>query len=169
MPIIKQYQLSNSRIREKISHKCVVRARHLTSSQCTVQSARQFCDISWVSLQDRGVCFWFCERTALIGTTVCPNQQRKSSSLGRTSESQKHPTTCVSVHGGGPFCQLGLILVSCLKLYSHSIVSTVSVTVWYAVFAWVMFVIIKFSSCVMSGASVTVWYRRHGSVKLLPL
>ena len=42
------------------------------------------------------------------------NQQRKSSSFGRSSRSQKHPTICVSVCGGSPSCQVCNILVSSL-------------------------------------------------------
>ena len=41
------------------------------------------------------------------------NQQGKSSSFGRSSGSQKQLTTCMSVHGGGPSCQVCHILVSC--------------------------------------------------------
>ena len=121
VPVIERYQLSSSKIREKISHKywvvlygCMVSARRLTSSQCTTQSARQFCTI-FTEFLCKTVAYTsdFVKKMALIGATVCLNQQRKFSSFGRSSESEKHPTTCASVHGGGPFCQLCPILVSC--------------------------------------------------------
>ena len=55
----------------------------------------------------------YCERMALIGATVLLNQQGKSSGYGRSSGSQKHTSTYVSVHGTGPSCQVFHILVSC--------------------------------------------------------
>ena len=50
---------------------------------------------------------------ALNGAIVCLNQQRKFSSFGRSSVSQKHTSTCVSVHGEGQSCQGCHIHVGC--------------------------------------------------------
>ena len=99
------YQSLNSRIGRNFTQILSSFTWMFISYQCIAQSARQFCTIYRVSLQD-GICFWFCEGKALIETTIHLNQQRKSSSFGRSFESQKHPTTCVSVHGGGPTCQV---------------------------------------------------------------
>ena len=56
-------------------------------------------------MQNVGIRFSFCKGVALNGAIVHLNQQRKFSSFGRSSGSQKHTSTCVSVHGGGPSCQ----------------------------------------------------------------
>ena len=78
-----------------------------------MQSARQFCAIYRVSVQNDGIRFSFCKGVALNGAIVRLNQQRKFSSFGRSSVSQKHTSTCVSVHGGGPSCQGCHIRVGC--------------------------------------------------------
>ena len=58
---------------------------------------------------------------ALIGATVHLNQQRKSSSFGKSSVSQKHPTTrvCLSMVEILTVKSVTFVLaVNCLKLLS---------------------------------------------------
>ena len=173
--IIKRYQLSNGRLQKNFTQilssftwMCSKCTAFNFCGQCIAQSSRQFCAIYWLSLQDYGLYVRFCEWTALIGATVHLNQQRKSSSFGRSSGSQKHSTVCVSVCGGSPSCQVCNILVSSL-LFKALVIDyscqTVSVTVWHAIFAQVIFVFFQLSSCLVLGASVTV-YGKVGMVVL---
>ena len=143
-----------------VLRECVVSARHLTSAVNALRSHQDsFAPFTDSLYKTMAYMSDFANEQHWLELLFI-NQQRKSSSFGRSSGSQKHSTVCVSVCGGSPSCQVCNILVSSL-LFKALVIDyscqTVSVTVWHAIFAQVIFVFFQLSSCLILGASVTVY------------
>ena len=148
-----------------VLRECVVSVWHLTSSQCTAQSARQFCvvftrlwhiatsDIAkeqhWLELL-----FTYTSRESLVVL---------GGALGLWHTLLPSCLSMVEVHPAKSV--IFMLAVSCFSHWLQLFEQFLWLAIWHSAFAQVIFVFVQLSSCVMLGASVTVWYKRHGDVK----